>query len=138
VCRNPERDTHLQKEGAVKHSEDSPADESVLHRINQELTRVGRLGPQGTQAPPDGTEFLITTVTESGMHQVVAVDARRFGSSEPSEATPDEQVELRSAVRALLDMAGHSSGPVRTSVVLLAEGPRVVACTGLVPVPPNP
>lgn len=122
----------------MKHSEDSPAGESVLRRINEELMRVGGLGPQGTHAPPEGTEFVITTVTESGMHQVVAVDARRLGSSEPSEAaTSDEQVELRSVVRALLDMAGHSSGPVRTSVVLLSEGPRVVACTGLVPTPPN-
>ena len=120
----------------MKHPEDGPADEAVLHRINQELSRVGRLERQGTQVPPEGTEFLITTITESGMHRVVAVDARRLGSPEPTEATPDEQVELRSVVRALLDMAGHSSGPVRTSVVLLAEGPRVVACTGLLPSEP--
>ncbi|MEV5174898.1 hypothetical protein AB0L10_28335 [Streptomyces flaveolus] len=122
----------------MKRPEHSPADESVLHRINQELARVGSLGPRGTRALPEDTEFLITTVTESGMHQVVAVDARRRGSSEPSRATPDEQVELRSVVRALLDMAGHSSGTVRTSVVLRTEGPRVVACTGLVPAPPKP
>ncbi|MFH9088897.1 MULTISPECIES: hypothetical protein [unclassified Streptomyces] len=122
----------------MKRPEYSPADDSVLHRINQELARVGSLGPRGTRALPEGTEFLITTVTESGMHQVVAVDARRRGGSGPSEATPDEQVELRSVVRALLDMAGHGAGTVRTSVVLLPEGPRVVACTGLVPAPPKP
>ncbi|MET8772170.1 hypothetical protein [Streptomyces sp. NPDC004658] len=116
----------------------SPADDSVLHRINQELARVGGLVPRGTRALPEDTEFLVTTVTESGMHQVVGVDARRRGSAEPAEATPDEQVELRSAVRALLDLTGHSSGTVRTSVVLLPEGPRVVACTGLAPTPPTP
>lgn len=121
----------------MRHPEDSPADESVLNRINQELTRVGGGEPRGTREPSEGTEFLITTVTESGMHQVVDMAARRLGSSEPSEATPDEQLELRSVVRALLDLAGHSAGPVRTSVVLLAEGPRVVACSGLVPTPPS-
>ncbi|MFF4015235.1 hypothetical protein [Streptomyces sp. NPDC001843] len=122
----------------MEHPEDSPADEAVLHRINQELSCVGRSGPGGTQAPPEGGEFLITTNSESGMHHVVAVQARRPGGSEPSEATPDEEVELRSVVRALLDMAGHTSGPVRTSVVMLAEGPRVVACAGLLAVEPQP
>ncbi|WP_053743336.1 hypothetical protein [Streptomyces sp. NRRL WC-3618] len=72
---------------------------------------------------PQGPEFRVETMTSNGMHQVVGI----AHSCDAPPAEP-EQATLRSAVMALLDLAGHESGPARTTVVLTARGPHIVGC----------
>ncbi|MFD7626666.1 hypothetical protein ACFV7Q_11640 [Streptomyces sp. NPDC059851] len=113
-----------------------------LSRTLQDLTAVERWAEHiGTERPPDsgsghrawdGIEFGVDTMTRTGMHHVTRITARlRSGTGttgpapEPAEA---DRAVLRSAVRALLDMAGHESGPAHTVVALTPQGPRVLSC----------
>ncbi|MEW2121558.1 hypothetical protein AB0945_41785 [Streptomyces sp. NPDC005474] len=72
---------------------------------------------------PQGPEFRVETMTSNGMHQVVGI-----AHSHDAPPAEQEQATLRSAVMALLDLAGHESGPARTTVVLTARGPHIVGC----------
>ncbi|SEN18754.1 hypothetical protein [Actinacidiphila rubida] len=76
---------------------------------------------------PDGPLFSIRTRSDNGMHDVVAVEPLRpvHGREHPTPPGEAETVVLRSAVRGLLDVAGHESGPARVDVLLLPEGPRI-------------
>jgi hypothetical protein len=84
----------------------------------------GELAARGhADERPQGPEFRVETMTSNGMHQVV-------GIAHPQDAPPaePEQATLRSAVMALLDLAGHESGSAHTTVVLTARGPHIVGC----------
>lgn len=83
-------------------------------------------GPDGGSAH-EGLEGLVgpvlrvETMTGGGMHRVLAVS--------PAPRCDEARLAaVRSAVRALLDLAGHQEGPARTEVALTEDGPRIVAC----------
>ncbi|MFJ2269218.1 hypothetical protein ACIOHO_23145 [Streptomyces sp. NPDC087849] len=136
----------------MKHPPDRRAGEARARRLAHELSVVERWAIRArTGADPqtlpyraeeswNGREFAVETRTTNGMHEVVAV-ARAAPEGRPATDGPqggagavpdpcdeDELAALRSAVRALLDLAGHQEGPARTAVVLTPYGPRVVAC----------
>ncbi|MFD5479994.1 hypothetical protein [Streptomyces hawaiiensis] len=80
-----------------------------------------------------GPRLVVDTFTHAGMHHVLGVtaaeDAAPVGADllYPAALTEAEAASVRSTVRALLDLAGHESGPVRTWVVLTEGGPRITA-----------
>ncbi|MEV6162553.1 hypothetical protein AB0L71_11625 [Streptomyces sp. NPDC052052] len=95
----------------------------------QELSTTERLvgsdaGALPPGARPDGPVFVVETESDDGMHEVV-------GIRHPDDVRPSEEnrTELRSAVRALLDLIGHETGPARTEVLLHAGGPQVLSCS---------
>ncbi|MFI5754886.1 hypothetical protein [Streptomyces sp. NPDC051569] len=121
------------------HPPDCPSDAVELRRPLQELSAVerwaqragagGRPEPYTSEESLEGPEFSVETMTRNGMHRVVGMTAReQRGDPDPGGPTETEAAVLRSVVRALLDLAGHESGPARTGVVLTARGPRIVAC----------
>lgn len=120
----------------MNHPPGCPDDEAgarELRRPLQELAIVERLadltgsggGPVTDlrDEAPQGPEFSVETMTRDGMHHVIGITGRQHEAL--AEA---ERAVLRSAVMALLDLAGHDAGLARTSVVLTGSGPRVVAC----------
>ena len=79
--------------------------------------------------PMDGPELEIRTSTESGMHRVVSIGpASADDEAELSALSQADVALIRSTVMALLDLAGHESGPARTCVVMTPDGPRVRRC----------
>ncbi|WP_050372513.1 hypothetical protein [Streptomyces acidiscabies] len=93
------------------------------HALRRPLGELSAIEASRPGEPPQGPEFKVETLTSNGMHQVVRI-------THPRDAPPTEpeQATLRSAVMALLDLAGHESGPARTTVVLGARGPHIVGC----------
>ncbi|MEV5648104.1 hypothetical protein AB0L57_07630 [Nocardia sp. NPDC052254] len=80
-----------------------------------------------TAADAEGEEsavFVVETMTDKSMHHVVGIT----GISGRVLPTEDERIVLRSAVRSLLDLAGHRAGPARTEVVLTGLDPRILRC----------
>ncbi|MFD6888484.1 hypothetical protein [Streptomyces sp. NPDC059957] len=116
-----------------KHSNHPPDlnDEQELGRLLRELSATQRWAeglvaeeqsaPEHVEEPLEGPRFTVETRTEGGMHTVVGIAA----GEPPTEA---QQSLLRSAVRALLDLAGHEAGTAHTAVVLTDRGPRIVEC----------
>jgi hypothetical protein len=82
-----------------------------------------------------GPHLLVDTVTHAGMHDVVGVTGAGGATPEgvdllyPAVLPEADAAEVRTVVRALLDLAGHENGPVRTRVVLTADGPRIATAT---------
>lgn len=124
----------------MKHPPGRPRDEVEPERALRELSSVERWAeqvgtgdrpdPKTPQEPLEGPEFSVETTTKNGMHRVVGIVSRPTRGDPCRGAVPPSETErsvLRSVVRALLDLAGHESGPARTEVVLTAHGPRVVA-----------
>ncbi|MEV6731328.1 hypothetical protein [Streptomyces sp. NPDC051364] len=123
----------------MTHPPDHPTAAGHLRRPLQDLSAIERwAGHIGAHCPPDGTsedgtcegaEFDVDTMTRTGMHQVTGITPRRQGGSDPArEPAEAERAVLRSSVRALLDMAGHESGPARTVVALTPQGACVLSC----------
>lgn len=126
----------------MDHAAERPTDEvaswsvtmSELERWAARVAADGSAEPYLAGQPPSGSTLRLETVTEDGMHLVVAVGrVVRHGSGAPHgtetpELTEAELADARSAVRALLDLTGHQTGPATTDVVLTASGPHVIAC----------
>jgi len=83
-----------------------------------------------------GPQYTVSTLSVDGMHQVVGITATRtegpphFVALEhvhPAPLGEREDAEIRSAVCALLDLAGFENGPADTTVVLTGTGPRVIS-----------
>ncbi|WP_438319599.1 hypothetical protein ACSHWO_36575 (plasmid) [Streptomyces sp. HUAS TT3] len=124
---------------------DRPPTAGRLSRTLQDLSAVERWAEHiGTERPPasaghsgpdggyrgwDGIEFGVDTMTRTGMHHITHITARRRSGTGPApEPAEGDRAVLRSSVRALLDMAGHESGPAHTVVALTPQGPRVLSC----------
>lgn len=92
----------------------------------------GYRGPYLVEKALDGPEFGVETLTVDGMHRVVGVTAvhRRSPTGHdllfPAPLTERELGEVRAAATGLLDLAGYESGPAHLTVVLTADGPRIV------------
>lgn len=84
-------------------------------------------GSYVTHDLPEGPVFSIETRSANGMHEVVGLEPRQPAWQQAALLPPGEEeaVVLRSAVRGLLDLAGHESGTARVEVVLLPQGPRI-------------
>lgn len=107
----------------------------ALSEMEQWAARIAASGsaePYLAEDPHRGATFRMETVTENGMHRVVAVSRARGrqdrGASDLAQLTEAELADVRSVVRALLDLAGHQAGRASTDIVLTATGPRIVAC----------
>lgn len=83
-----------------------------------------------------GPQYTVSTLSVDGMHQVVGITATRTGGPphfvalehvHPAPLGEREGAEIRSAVCALLDLAGFEHGPADTTVVLAATGPRIIS-----------
>lgn len=83
-----------------------------------------------------GPQYTVSTLSVDGMHQVVGITATRTGGPphfvaleyvHPAPLGEREGAEIRSAVCALLDLAGFEHGPADTIVVLTGTGPRIVS-----------
>lgn len=81
----------------------------------------------------EDARYDVETITVDGMHHVVRSTSRSPGGSAgvpPDAARPPNAAQcaaVRSVVRALLDLAGHQSGPSRIGVAFTDGRPRVVA-----------
>ncbi|GGU26791.1 ATP-grasp domain-containing protein [Streptomyces lavendofoliae] len=83
-----------------------------------------------------GPQYAVETLSVDGMHQVVGVTATRTTGPPRFEAVSHvhpaplgdrAEAEIRSAVCALLDLAGFENGPTHTTVVRTPHGTRVLA-----------
>ncbi|WP_449482654.1 ATP-grasp domain-containing protein [Streptomyces avidinii] len=84
-------------------------------------------GPFTVEDFLEGPEFSVETLTVDGMHLVAGITA----TAEPVGPAPLGELEagaIRATVAALLDLAGHESGPAHTEVVLTRTGPRIREC----------
>ncbi|MEU6817086.1 phosphoribosylglycinamide synthetase [Streptomyces sp. NPDC046860] len=112
--------------------------DAVLASGPAALTRWARRapGPYLVEEFLHGTRYVVSTLSVDGMHRVAGVTATRSGGA--PDHVPEEQVhpaplggresaEIRSAVCALLDLAGFEHGPADTTVVLTRTGPRIVS-----------
>jgi hypothetical protein len=113
------------------------ADDTVVHSaeelaewgMDQEAT--GTRGPYVVEESLTGPRLMVTTLTADGMHHVAGIAIRRHGPLGPAFVYPAalekvDEMTVRAAVRALLDLVGYQFGPAQTSVVLTSRGPRVV------------
>ncbi|MFE1912267.1 hypothetical protein [Streptomyces anandii] len=86
----------------------------------------------------EGPRLIVESFSHEGMHHVVGVTGGAGAAPPgadllyPAALSQRDAAAVRAVVRAVLDLAGHEEGPVRTDVVLTADGPRVAA----VDVPP--
>ncbi len=99
-----------------------------------QVAKHGRRGPYlADRQPPPGPAFSVETMTREGMHEVVAISRITHepsrGTTRPAELAKTEAAQVRSLVRALLDLAGHEAGRATTHVVLTTTGPHIVSCT---------
>ncbi|MFI6893868.1 acetyl-CoA carboxylase biotin carboxylase subunit family protein [Streptomyces sp. NPDC050256] len=80
-----------------------------------------------------GPEVVVNTLSCDGMHQVIGMTALRSAAPagvdllHPAGLSEGDRAEIRTTVRALLDLTGHESGPVHTRVVLTQSGPRIAS-----------
>ncbi|MFH8567276.1 phosphoribosylglycinamide synthetase [Streptomyces sp. NPDC017993] len=83
-----------------------------------------------------GPQYTVSTLSVDGMHQVVGITATTTGGPphfvamehvHPAPLGERESAEIRSAVCALLDLAGFEQGPADTTVVLTGTGPRILS-----------
>lgn len=105
---------------------------SEAERWAAAVAACGSAEPYLAEKRPPGSTFGVETATEDGMHQVVAITGASGrddpSTPDPARLTEADLAELRSVVRALLDLVGHESGRATTDVVLTAAGPHIVAC----------
>ncbi|MER5548055.1 phosphoribosylglycinamide synthetase [Streptomyces sp. NPDC002589] len=97
---------------------------------------LGTPGPYLVEEFLAGPQYNVTTLSVDGMHQVVGITATVTGGPphfvatehvHPARLGARAGAEIRSAVCALLDLAGFECGPADTTVVLTATGPRIVS-----------
>ena len=98
-------------------------------------------GAPASAGPAADARYDVEAMTVDGMHQVVRSTGATVGGGEAGgqgegagapcgEARPpnaEERAALGSVVRALLDLAGHESGPSRIGVAFTDGWPRIVA-----------
>ncbi|MFG2130773.1 acetyl-CoA carboxylase biotin carboxylase subunit family protein [Streptomyces sp. NPDC048751] len=87
-------------------------------------------GPHLVEEFLTGPRVSVDTLTCDGMHEVTGMTTRRATDAvllHPGALAEADRVEIRAAVRALLDLAGLQSGPAHTEVVVTANGPRIAA-----------
>lgn len=100
-----------------------------LERWAERVAADGPAEPYLAQRRPSGSALRLATVTEDGMHRVLAINrVPERGALEPVQLTEYELAEVRSTVRALLDLAGQERGCASIDVVLTPTGPHIVAC----------
>ncbi|MFE0844603.1 acetyl-CoA carboxylase biotin carboxylase subunit family protein [Streptomyces rochei] len=88
-------------------------------------------GPFLVEEFVEGPLFVVYALTVDGLHHMLAVTNRRSAGALVTEVCPapvgNRQVaELRSAAGALLDLADFQCGLAHVTVVLGADGPRIV------------
>ncbi|MEV6942632.1 hypothetical protein AB0N07_11640 [Streptomyces sp. NPDC051172] len=83
----------------------------------------GPRGPYVLEKLVTGPRFTADTLTVRGMHLVADVTVTTV--AEPHLA--DVSADIKAAVRALLDLAGHECGEARTEGVLTPDGVRIAA-----------
>jgi len=96
-------------------------DEDLLRSALRKLGAIrGRSVESLTEHPgPDARVLTIETTTYEGMHSVVHATG---------ELTEEETADVRSLVRALLDLLGHEYGRARIEIVVTQSGPRILDC----------
>ncbi len=92
-----------------------PLPDDPLFEVGRELEGVERWVRDGGGRAGDGC-YEVEAITVDSMHHVVR-----------SSAEAGDAAVLRSVVRALLDLAGHRSGPSRIGVAFTDGLPRIVA-----------
>ena len=96
-------------------------DEDRLRSALKELTAIrGRpAGSLDERPDPDARALTVETTTNEGMHCVV---------STTPQLAEEEAADVRSLVRALLDLLGHEHGPARVEIAVTPSGPRILDC----------
>ncbi|MFI6404046.1 acetyl-CoA carboxylase biotin carboxylase subunit family protein [Streptomyces sp. NPDC050548] len=87
-------------------------------------------GPHLVEEFLSGPRVSVDTLTCEGMHEVTGMTTGTYagaGLLHPAALSEAATAEIRTAVRALLDLAGLQSGPAHTQVVVTADGPRIAA-----------
>ncbi|PWG10875.1 hypothetical protein DF268_24555 [Streptomyces sp. V2] len=80
-----------------------------------------------------GERFRVDTLSVHGMHHVVGISVETpYGVLFPAPVGGGVAATLRSAVGALLDLAGYQYGPAHTFVVLTPRGPVTTGCRTVV------
>ncbi|MDV9175116.1 hypothetical protein R6V09_34015 [Streptomyces sp. W16] len=87
-------------------------------------------GPHLVEEFLSGPRVSVDTLTCEGMHEVTGMTTGTYGGADllhPAALSEADTAEIRTAVRALLDLAGLQSGPAHTQVVVTGNGPRIAA-----------
>ncbi|WP_369354901.1 acetyl-CoA carboxylase biotin carboxylase subunit family protein [Streptomyces sp. cg2] len=87
-------------------------------------------GPYVVEEFLTGPRISVDTLTREGMHQVTGMTVRAdsgAGLLYPAPLSEADRTAIRTAVRALLDLAGLQYGPAHTEVVVTERGPRIAA-----------
>ncbi|MFF8832189.1 acetyl-CoA carboxylase biotin carboxylase subunit family protein [Streptomyces sp. NPDC015131] len=96
----------------------------------------GTPGPFLVEEYLPGPQYAVDTLSVDGMHQVAGITATRttgpprfetVSHTHPAPLGDRAEAEIRSAVCALLDLAGFESGPAHTTVVRAPAGTRVLS-----------
>ncbi|MFE2164726.1 ATP-grasp domain-containing protein [Streptomyces sp. NPDC059447] len=83
----------------------------------------------------EGPELTVEALSRAGRHRILGWARRRTGPGPgliaaghdlPVALAPATAQAVRTFVRGVLDLAGHSDGPSHTEVILTAHGPRLV------------
>ncbi|MGW1812914.1 hypothetical protein ACWCQM_04930 [Streptomyces sp. NPDC002125] len=100
-----------------------PPDPAELRRLLGDAAAADLA--QGDGGPAPAPVCVVDTVSVGGMH--LLLDIAWPDSVAPFEGR--ERGSVRETVRSVLDLIGHESGGMRTSVALTAAGPRPVEMT---------
>ncbi|QHC24554.1 ATP-grasp domain-containing protein [Streptomyces sp. GS7] len=87
-------------------------------------------GPYVVEEFLTGPRISVDTLSREGMHQVTGMTARADSGADllyPAPLSEADRTAIRTAVRALLDLAGLEHGPAHTEVVVTERGPRIAA-----------
>ncbi|GAA2486121.1 ATP-grasp domain-containing protein [Streptomyces gobitricini] len=96
----------------------------------------GTPGPFLVEEYLPGPQYAVETLSVDGMHQVAGITTTRttgpphfetVSHVHPAPLGDRAEAEIRSAVCALLDLAGFENGPTHTTVVRTPDGIRVLA-----------
>ncbi|MFG2974896.1 hypothetical protein ACGFYY_18155 [Streptomyces sp. NPDC048331] len=98
-------------------------DRPALARWAEQAVTARHSAPYLVEELLTGDKFRVETLTVDGMHLVA--DIAPEGTAPPLHDA--EQAQIRSTVRALLDLAGYESGTTRTDVLVSARGSRIAA-----------
>jgi biotin carboxylase len=112
-------------------------DKQDLRRWEQRVDAWSACGPFIVEEYLPGPQYAVETLSVDGMHQVVGVTATRTTGAphfvttshlHPAPLAVRDEAAIRSAVCALLDLAGFENGPAHTEVVQDPGGPpRILA-----------
>ncbi|MGA4957291.1 ATP-grasp domain-containing protein [Streptomyces lavendulocolor] len=103
----------------------------------REAAAGGTRGPFLVEEYLTGPQYAVETLSVDGMHQIAGITATRTAGPprfetvshlHPAPLGDRAEAEIRSAVCALLDLAGFENGATHTTVVRTPHGTRVLAC----------